>query len=229
MLAHGFVEEAGYKKLVDSCHELWLRSMLAVGYRFGFRVGELRDMRVEQIDLLNETIYLPPGSTKNGKAREVFFNDQPEVRQLLVECVRGKQPNDYLFTNSSSRRVRNFRKAWNNFCIRAGLGKYVCSECKQPVSKGARLCCKGAYRKYQGLLFHDMRRSAARNTVRRGVSMPVAMTVTGHLTTSMFLRYDITAEDDRREASRKIASGHSKVGRGHILGIGKLAREVEVS
>jgi hypothetical protein len=39
--------------------------------------------------------------------------------------------------------------------------------------------------------------------IRAGVSQSVAMSISGHRTTSMFLRYNITSDDDRRQALRR--------------------------
>lgn len=52
-----------------------------------------------------------------------------------------------------------------------------------------------------GLLFHDLRRTATRNLIRAGVDPKIAMKITGHETEAMLRRYDISAEDDVRDAA----------------------------
>jgi integrase len=184
----GFVEGQQYKQLCDNSKELWLRGMLALGYNLGFRKAELLNMRLRQVDLLNRTLTLDPGTTKNDEGRTVKMT--LETYQLLRECVRGKGPDDFVFTRADGLPVRDFRGAWAKLCKAAGLN---------------------------GLLFHDLRRSAVRNMVRCGVPERIAMMISGHKTRSVFDRYNIVSEADLTEAARRIDQGHS-TGFGHSFG-----------
>jgi integrase len=66
----GFVEEHQYRKLADVAGgKLWMRTLLALGYTYGFRKAELLEMRCNQVDLLNNTVCLYAGETKNGEGR----------------------------------------------------------------------------------------------------------------------------------------------------------------
>ena len=62
--------------------------------------------------------------------------------------------------------------------------------------------CKLAGR--PGAIVHDLRRSGIRNMVRNGISETVAMKVSGHRTSSMFRRYNITSDEDLRAVAERM-------------------------
>jgi integrase len=94
---------------------------------------------------------------------------------LLQEPRLSSTDSDELLANDR-RPIAEFRGAWERACRVAGC---------------------------PGRLFHDLRRTAARNMTRAGVPRHVAMAVTGHLTESMFRRYDIVDEGDLRRAAQQ--------------------------
>jgi integrase len=55
-----------------------------------------------------------------------------------------------------------------------------------------------------GAIFHDLRRSGVRNMVRAGVSETVAMKISGHRTSSMFRRYNVTSDEDLRAVAERM-------------------------
>jgi integrase len=208
----GFVEQADYERLAANAGSLWMRALLATAYAFGFRREELLEMRAAQIDLIDKTITLYRGETKNGEPRLVKMTQ--DVFLLLAECVRGKKSDDHVFTREG-KPIVDTRDAWARMCIAAGLGRFVCSECGEPATREKdRWKCDACDRmlnkdrvRYEGRIFHDLRRSAVRNMIRAGVPERVAMAISGHKTRSVFDRYNIVSTNDLIEAARRIEEG----------------------
>jgi integrase len=120
-------------------------------------------------------IVLFAGATKNSRARKVPM--PLDVREAVEACCVGKKPEEHVFTWSNGKPILDFRAAWVKACKEAGVA---------------------------GLRFHDLRRSATRNIIRKGVAATVAMRITGHLTRAVFDAYDVTADQDLLSAAERI-------------------------
>ncbi len=200
----GFVDDAQYSQLACLCPSVRMRTLLALGFTYGWRRGELLGMRVKQVNLLDRTIRLEPGTTKNDEGRSVKLTS--ECYELVRACVEGKAPEDYIFTREDGGRVRDFSKTWADICVGAGLGRFICRTCKTP-GRPCPACSKAKRRTsyaYQGLIFHDLRRSAVRNLERAGVPRSIAMKITGHKTEAVYRRYAIVSPADLAEATRRL-------------------------
>jgi integrase len=85
--------------------------------------------------------------------------------------------------------VRDFRGTWVNACNYAGV---------------------------PGLLFHDLRRTAARNLRRAGIAEGVIMKIGGWRTRSVFERYAIVDQNDIAAAVKKLEASEQKAGNSYI-------------
>jgi integrase len=173
----GFVEQKQYDALAANCSELYMRAMLALAYSFGFRKAELLSLKVSDVDLLAGTVRLR--TSKNGEPRQV--NLTKDTRELLAACSAAKSKDEAVFTHTKQSgkcvRVADFRGTW------------------EAVTKAA---------KCEGLLFHDLRRSAVRNMVRAGIPEVVCMAISGHKTRAVFDRYNIVSDRDLADAAKKL-------------------------
>jgi integrase len=205
----GFLEDAHYHAITKAAPELWFRAMVEVAKTYGWRRSELTGLRCSQVDLMNRSISLDPGTTKNDDARCVFMTDA--MYTLLSACVRDRKPDDYVFTRANGSPVRDFRKTWRNACVAAGVGHWVCPKCEgqQPLDTESK--CPRCFRtwtsqerRYRGAIFHDWRRTGVRSMVRSGIPEATAMKLSGHRTRNVFERYNIVSEGDRRDAARRL-------------------------
>ncbi len=109
--------------------------------------------------------------------------------EMVRQASKGKAPDDYLLTPADGKRVKDFRKTWQNLAIKAGLGRMICEDCKESVATGKKCKRCGSKRvRYAGPLLHDFRRSAARELRYAGVSESTIMAIGGWKTAAMFQR-----------------------------------------
>ncbi len=111
----GFIEQAQYLKIAAGCKELFMRTMLALAYTFGFRRGELLSLKVSDVDLFSGTVRLR--TSKNGEPRQI--NLTAETRNLLAACIAGKSGDEPVFTRGS-KAVRYFGRSWDIIAAAAG-------------------------------------------------------------------------------------------------------------
>jgi integrase len=139
----------------------------------------------------------------------------PELRAVLdaqrarVEALQKKTDRviPWVFCRDDGAPVGDFKKAWATACITAGFFRVV----RVSERKGKRIEIKAPT-----MLFHDFRRTSARNLIRAGISETVAMKLTGHRTRSVFQRYAIVEEGMLQEAGARLA-GSSSSPRGKVV------------
>lgn len=170
-----------------------LQPVVEFAYITGWRIAsEILPLQWRQVDFAGNEVRLDAGTTKNGEGRVFPLTDN--LRELLevqhAEHERLKAADQlcpFVFVRmvASGRggpkhpqRIVSLNKAWTAACVAAGC---------------------------PGRIPHDLRRTAVRNMVRRGVPERVAMKLTGHKTRSIFERYNIVSDGDLKTAADQLA------------------------
>jgi integrase len=147
------------------------------------RAENAKNRTAQRIPLEGELLTL---IERRSKARKVKNTDGTVSLSSLIFHREGKQ-------------IVEFRKAWQSACIAAGVGQLICEKCSQvTLTRECKQCQAEA--KYHGKLFHDMRRSTAKNMTAAGVPQHVIMQTAGWKSPHVFRRYAIVAENDMRTA-----------------------------
>jgi integrase len=171
----GFFETADFEAVIEKLPE-YLKDFARFGFVTGWRKGSIASLR--WADVGEDVIYLQAKNSKTRKAETIPIEgdlEQVIERRRAARAMDengGKRFAEYVF-HREGKPVGDFRKAWATACKEAGV---------------------------PGRLFHDLRRTASRNMIEAGVPQAVAMKITGHRTDSMFRRYAIVNEEQKREA-----------------------------
>jgi integrase len=127
----------------------------------------------------NACVRLAAADTKGEDARLFPFQAAPTLRAVLL--ARWRDRKDVLVFHRDGQPISSLRAAWGHAVKRAGL---------------------------EGMRVHDLRRTAARDFRRRGVSEGEIMKLCGWKTRSMFDRYNIIDEQDLALAVAKRFGGN---------------------
>jgi integrase len=169
----GFFEHDKYVALLKTLPD-YLKPLLTFGYLTGWRFGEIVGLKWSQVNLKDGIVRLEPGETKNGKGRTLFL--EPELVDLFKDLLRNRRLDCQLVFHRDGKKIGDFRNSWKKAFEQAKIPK---------------------------MLFHDLRRSAVRNMVRAGIPETVAMAISGHQTRAVFDRYNITSDEDLKDAAKK--------------------------
>jgi integrase len=179
-IRQGFIEQGQYLSLRNALPD-HLKTLLVVGYHCGNRLGELRKLHWNQVDLEAGEIRIQGSQAKAKRPRTLpIYGDMAEwlhwhAKQRVAGC-------DLVF-HWNGKPLGSHLKGWDRACTAVGL---------------------------PDLHFHDLRRSAVRNMERAGISRHIAMQISGHRTESVYRRYDIVVEADLKAAGEKLAAYHAQ-------------------
>ena len=190
----GFFEQEQIDALIATLPD-YLQDLTRFTYLCGWRKSEVVGLTWPMVNMAVKTITIP--TSKNGRPRTLDLDGEVlaiiKHREKAATFERDGEPvvATHVFHRDGAP-IGDFKKAWHSALVKAGLTHTE----KVPGSTKVRIV--------HDVLFHDLRRTAARNLLAKGVHETVAMKITGHATRSMFDRYSIVSGDDVRKAMKEM-------------------------
>jgi integrase len=171
----GFFEKSEFDAMLSHIKDADVRDFIAWGFWTGMRRGEITKLTWAAFDRETSSLILPARSAKSKKPRKLVL--QGIYREIIARRLVSRRLDCQFIFHRQGKPMGAFRKAWANACKKAGVS---------------------------GNLFHDLRRTAVRNMIRAGIDQTIAMAISGHRTDAVFKRYNITSDNDLREAQGKL-------------------------
>ena len=178
----GFLEHDEFLSVRGAAPD-YLKVPVTIAYSTGMRMREIispKGLRWDQVELSDSggCIRLASVQTKTKRARVIYLSGDFLRVMLKAKELRDRHyPNCPHVCHRNGKPFSNLRHGWLAACKRVGL---------------------------EGRTFHDLRRTGVRNLIRAGVPETVAMKISGHKTRSVFDRYNVTSEEDLRQASQRL-------------------------
>jgi integrase len=155
-----FLTDVEAPRLVGACPPD-LRLLVSAALLTGARYGELAEMRVRDVNVVNSRVFIPV--SKSGRSRHIPLNS--EGQRLFAAAVEGKELGDYVFKKTSGR-------PWG----------------KNLYSKSLKLVCASAGIE-PPVRFHELRHTYASHLAQAGVPLLTIATLLGHADTRITARH----------------------------------------
>jgi len=136
----------------------------------------MKSLQWKDVSLSERTVRLRVENSKSKRPRIIKLTGVLLEIIERADATRKDLSCPFVFT-VDGKPIESFRKSWRTACKKAG---------------------------FPTLLVHDLRRSGVRVSVRSGNDEGVAMSLSGHETSSVFRRYDIRSEKDLDDAAQRI-------------------------
>lgn len=165
---------------LDDRKLFWLKVLLTLTFKYGFRKSELLNAKVSYFNAKESTFTLPAFTTKNKVERVVDIMRDGEIFKKLVKLTEGRNSDDALF-HRNGKGVKDYRGQWEK--LTAGM--------------------TGGSGKDGRITIHDLRRSAITAMSEKGITAAQAGT---HLTSDLFNRY-ISRNKAEKQATAAVIEG----------------------
>jgi integrase len=178
----GVFKREEMQKVLNNLADDGLRDFVAFAYATGMRKGEASVLRWSFLQ--GDSIIVPAGVCKNRTPHRIPVAGplvQILERRKTARCFESAgttRLSEYIFHRGDGLPVGDFKKSWRTACTKAGCGNRI---------------------------FHDLRRTACSDMIDAGVPQSTIMSISGHKTIEVFLRYALSNDESRADALEKTA------------------------
>jgi integrase len=171
----GFINSPEFHAALAEIKNDDVRDTVEFLYKSAWRSGEAKSLEWSKVDAQDWVIRLSRKNEKTKRPRVLALID--DLRAIIERRIAKRIPGCKFVFHREGRPIGRIDIIFKAACAAVGL---------------------------DGVVPHDMRRSAIRNFTKAGLDESVGMSISGHVTNSIYKRYNIIDEELQRAALEKV-------------------------